>query len=172
LGKKRNLFVLGKRKKNMKVSALIAKSPVFCGPDTNLGAAAEIMWKSNCGFLPVLSPEQKVVGVLTDRDMCIAMATRNQLPGEITAQQVSSGTVYSCQLEDDISTALATMSEKGIRRLAVLDATGALAGVLSADDIVLQADSKNSLSSESVIRSLKKLYNSQLHAAKAKAASA
>ena len=100
----------------MKVREVMTKSPACCSSDTNLGAAAEIMWNSNCGFLPILSSEQEVVGVLTDRDICIAMVTRNRLPGEITAQQVSSGVIYSCKSEDDIITALATMKENGVRR--------------------------------------------------------
>jgi CBS domain-containing protein len=158
----------------IKVREVMTMSPACCNSDTNLGAAAEIMWNSNCGFLPVLSPEQKVVGVLTDRDICIAMATRNRLPGEITAQQVSSGVIYSCKSEDDIITALAMMKEKGVRRLPVLEATGKLAGVLSVDDLVLLADSeaRGSLSCELIVHSLKQLYSSQLGKTQSKAASA
>jgi CBS domain-containing protein len=162
-----------KKETMMKVRAVMTESPAFCSSETNLGAVGEIMWNNNCGFLPVLSPEQKVVGVLTDRDMCIALATRNQLPGEITAQQVSSGTVYSCQVEDDLSIALTTMSEKGIRRLPVLDEAGKLSGILSVDDVVVYADSKNNgeLSSKDLIQILKKLYSSQ-RKTQAKAATA
>jgi len=156
----------------MKVSEVMTKSPASCSSDMNLGAAAEIMWNYNCGFLPILSSQQKVVGVITDRDMCMAMATRNRLPGNITVQQVSSGVIYSCKSEDDASTALETMKEKGIRRLPVLDATGKLAGVLSVDDLVLHADSEpfGSLSSEDVVLSLKKLYSSQFGQTQRKAA--
>lgn len=158
----------------MKVSEVMTKSPACCSSDTNLGAAAEIMWNSNCGFLPILSSQQKVVGVITDRDMCMAMATRNRLPGDITVQQVSSGVIHSCKSEDDISAALETMKEKRVRRLPVLDATGKLAGVLSADDLVLHADSeaRGALSSEDVVQTLKKLYSSQLRQTQRKTASA
>ena len=102
------------------------------------------------------------------------MATRNRLPGEITAQQVSSGVIYSCKSEDDIITALAMMKEKGVRRLPVLEATGKLAGVLSVDDLVLLADSeaRGSLSCELIVHSLKQLYSSQLGKTQSKAASA
>ncbi len=126
--------------------------------------SAKIMWDNNCEFLPILNPEQKVVGVLTDRDMCIAIATRNILPGNVTAEEASCGVLYSCKLDDEVSTALETMSEKGIRNLPVLDATGKLAGIFSIEDAVLHANSgaSGTLSSESVLRCLKKLYNSQL----------
>lgn len=157
----------------MKVSAIMTESPASCSLDMNLGAVAEIMWKNNCGFLPVVGSDEKVVGVLTDRDMCIAMATRNQLPADITAQQVTSGTVIACQAEDDITTVLETMGEKGVRRLPVLDAEGKLAGILSVDDIVRHADAKNSspLSYSHVVQSLKKVFSLQTRSM-AKAASA
>ena len=89
----------------MKVSEAMTKSPAYCSADANLGAAAEIMWKRNCGFLPVVSPQQNVVGVITDRDMCIAMATRNRLPGQVTVQEISSMVTYSCRPDDDIQAA-------------------------------------------------------------------
>ena len=148
----------------MKVREVMTKSPACCSSDTNLGTAAEIMWNSNCGFLPILGSQEKVVGVLTDRDMCMAMATRNRLPGDITVQEVSSGVIHSCRSEDDISAALETMKEKRVRRLPVLDTKGKLAGILSVDDLVLHADSevRGSLSSEDLVQSLKKLYSLQL----------
>jgi len=156
----------------MKVSELMTKSPAYCTPDTNLGAAAEIMWKRNCGFLPVLSPQQNVVGVVTDRDMCIAMATRNQLPGQVTVQQVSSAVTHSCRPDDDLQSALRTMADKGVRRLPVIDAVGKLEGVLSVDDVILRTDSQipGSLASEDVVSTLRRLYESQLRQGRAKSA--
>jgi len=156
----------------MKVSELMTKSPAYCTTDTNLGAAAEIMWKRNCGFLPVLSPELSLVGVVTDRDMCIAMATRNQLPGQVTVQQVSSAVTHSCRPDDDLQAALKTMADKGVRRLPVIDAAGKLEGVLSVDDIILRADSQipGSLAPEQVLNTLRKLYESQRRQGRAKSA--
>jgi CBS domain-containing protein len=156
----------------MKVNELMTKSPACCTADTNLGAAAEIMWKRNCGFLPVLGPQQNLVGVVTDRDMCIAMATRNQLPGQVTVQQVSSTVAHSCRPDDDLQVALRTMADKGVRRLPVLDAGGKLEGVLSVDDIILRTDSQipGSLAPEQVLNTLRKLYESQLRQGRAKSA--
>jgi CBS domain-containing protein len=158
----------------MKIKDVMTKSPVFCSSDTNLGAAAEIMWKHNCGFLPVVGLAGKVLGVITDRDMCMAMATRNRLPGEITVNEVASGIVYSCRPEDDILTALDTMREKKIRRLPVVNAAGKLEGILAVEDFVLHAGSQTraELSPEEIVRSLKQLFDAQLHQAQRKAAAA
>ena len=132
------------------------------------------MWNRNCGFLPVLSPQQNVVGVITDRDMCIAMATRNRLPGQVTVQEFSSVVIYSCQPDDDVRAAMETMADKKVRRLPVIDADGKLAGILSLDDIVLHADSqaRGSLSPEYILSILRKLYESQLRQTREKAATA
>ena len=126
----------------MKVNEVMTKSPAYCSADTNLGAAAEIMWKRNCGFLPVLSPQQNVVGVITDRDMCIAMATRNRLPGQVKVQEISSMVTHSCRPDDDVQAAMETMADKKVRRLPVIDAAGKLEGILSVDDVILRTDSQ------------------------------
>ena len=57
----------------MLVKDLMSKPAATCRRETNLGAAVEILWQQNCGFLPVVDAEEKVVGVITDRDICIAL---------------------------------------------------------------------------------------------------
>ena len=158
----------------MKVSEVMTKAPAYCRTDTSLAAAAEIMWNRNCGFLPVVSPQQNVVGVITDRDMCIAMATRNRLPGQVTVQEVCSVVIYSCQPDDDVRAAMETMADKKVRRLPVIDADGKLEGILSIDDVILHADSqaRGLLSSEYILSTLRKLYESQLRQTREKAATA
>ena len=158
----------------MKVIEAMTQSPATCKPDTNLGAAGEIMWSHNCGFLPVVGSNDEVVGVITDRDMSIALATRNRLPGDLTVKDVSSGSTHSCKSDDDIRTALRTMAEKKVRRLPVLDNAGKLKGILSVDDVVLRASSQadGSISSDELVRSLQQLYIGQLHQPQRKGASA
>jgi CBS domain-containing protein len=158
----------------MKVSEVMTKTPAYCSAEKSLAAAAEIMWNHNCGFLPVVSPQQRVVGVITDRDMCIAMATRNRLPSQVTVQEISSVVIYSCQPDDDIRAAMKTMADKKVRRLPVMGADGKLEGILSLDDIILHADSqaRGSLSPEYILSILRKLYESQLRQTREKAATA
>ncbi len=72
----------------MKVRELMMGTPYHCHPESNLGAATEFMWNGNCGFLPVVGSEGKLQGVVTDRDICIALGTRNHLPGEIPVREV------------------------------------------------------------------------------------
>ena len=97
------------------------------------------MWAGNCGFLPVMGPEGKIVGVVTDRDICIALGTRNRLPGDVTVREVMSGRLFACSPDDDVHIALQLMQEGGVRRLPVIGETGTLVGVISMDDLLLRA---------------------------------
>jgi len=151
----------------MKVKDIMMRTPARCRSDTNLGAAVEIMWSRNCGMLPVVNPEEKVIGVVTDRDLCIALGTRNRLAGEIAVWDVASDKVFACNPEDDIHTALATIAKSKVRRLPVINTAGKLEGILSMDDVVLHSESKVSektpgLSYDDVVDTLKKLYRPEL----------
>ena len=114
-------------------------------------------------MLVIVNDDQKVLGVVTDRDMFIALGTRNQLPGDVTVGSVSSGKVYSCYADDDIRTALATMARERVRRLPVINREGKLEGILSMDDVVAHSQGQGAgrtpdLSFDDVIGTLKKVY--------------
>jgi len=151
----------------MQVKDVMVRTPAFCSPQTNLGEAAAIFWNRNCGILPIVDSQQRVIGVVTDRDLCIAMGTRNRLPGEISLAQVVSGKVYSCRSDETIPSALEIMTQHKVRRLVVLDGQGHLDGILSMDDIVLHAEPAAAgrvpeLSSDLMVKTLKAIYGPQL----------
>lgn len=151
----------------MKVKDVMVATPACCTAETNLGAAAEILWNRNCGILPIVNAQQKVIGVVTDRDLCIALGTRNRLPGEITVDDVTTNKVFACKPNDDIRTALATMAQAKVRRLPVVNTEGWLEGILSMDDVVLHSQTKlpgrpSDLSHDEVVETLKELYRPEL----------
>jgi CBS domain-containing protein len=151
----------------MKVKDAMVGTPASCTSETDLAAAAEILASHKCGVLPVVNAQEKVVGVITDRDMCIALGTRNQPPGKITVGQVASGKVFACRPEDDIHAALATMAQAKVRRLPVISPAGKLVGILSMDDVVLHSEGKITgktpeLSYDDVMDTLKKVYRADL----------
>lgn len=141
----------------MKVKEVMMGTPYTCPKETNLGAAAELMWKANCGFLPFTGSDGKVCGVVTDRDICMALGTRNKLAGEISVGEVTGDKLFACSPEDEIHVALLTMREGKVRRLPVIDADGKAVGVLSMDDVLLHAEPAGSgrvveLSTDEVVR--------------------
>ena len=124
----------------MKVQDVMTSEVRTCRPETNLSAAAMKMWNGDCGALPVLADGGEVVGMITDRDICIAAATKHRDPEKIRVDEVISGKAYSCSPETEIHEALEIMQEKRVRRLPVINShDGKLAGILSMNDVALKA---------------------------------
>jgi CBS-domain-containing membrane protein len=112
-----------------------------CSPGTNAAAAAEIMWTRNCGSLPIVEDGRGVIGMVTDRDLLIALGTSNRTAAELLVGEVMSRELSFCAPGDDLCDALKIMAQKQLHRLPVVDKDGELKGILSLNDIVLQAGS-------------------------------
>ena len=123
----------------MKVRDLMTSDVKTCRPETNLAEAVKEMWEGDCGALPVVSDDGRVAGIITDRDICIAVATRGRSADRIAVREVARDHVHTCLLDDDASAALQTMKLHKIRRLPVVDADGHVRGMLSLNDIVTHA---------------------------------
>jgi CBS domain-containing protein len=144
----------------MKVQDIMTVEVETCGPESDLAAAAVIMWKRDCGSVPVVDEGRRVVGMITDRDICMAVATRNKLASAIKVSEVTSGRVYACSPDDSVKDALETMQSAQLRRLPVVDDEGTLHGILSINDVVLHSSkgrSKKHVSHRDVIATLKVL---------------
>lgn len=146
----------------MRVRDLMRKSPKYCGTNTDLAAVAAMLWSGGCGALPVTGAGDKVVGIITDRDVCVALGTRNRRPSELTAEQAMSSNVVMCRSNDDIHAALKIMRTRKMRRLPVVGEGGKLEGILSLSDLILYArhedGSRPDLSYEDVMGVLKSIY--------------
>lgn len=124
----------------MTVKDLMTSDVKSCSADTDLATAAKIMWDCDCGIVPVVNEEYKVIGMITDRDVCIAAATRSTTPANIRVREVMSGDVYPCSQDDDVRAALKTLKERRVRRLPVLDQRERLVGIVSMNDLVARAE--------------------------------
>ena len=123
----------------MKVKEIMTVNPKACTATANLAEAASFMWDYDCGILPVVADGGRVVGLITDRDICIGGATKNRNLSNIAVEEIMTGKVYSCAPEDEVRKALETMQERKMRRLPVVAADGTLEGILSISDITLNA---------------------------------
>jgi CBS domain-containing protein len=126
----------------MTVSELQTSAVKTCGQDTDLATVAKLMWDGDCGAVPVVTHDRKVIGMITDRDICIAAATRARTPAEIRAREVISGNgVHACKPDDDVRVALRTMRKHRVRRLPVVDQQQRLSGILSLNDLAIHTSS-------------------------------
>ena len=142
----------------MKVQDVMIRDVHTCRLETNLAMAAMQMWDGDFGVLPFLKDGGKVVGMITDRDICMAAATKHKGPAKIRVEEVITGQVYGCSPDTDIHEALKIMQQRRVRRLPVINAeNGELAGILSINDVVLKAqpDGKAELSAKDVENTLK-----------------
>ncbi|HLG95784.1 MAG TPA: CBS domain-containing protein [Bryobacteraceae bacterium] len=132
----------------MKVRDVMTKQTVCCSLDMSLAGTSELMQKNRCGFLPVIGEGGNVIGVITDRDVCVALGRRDQKASEMSVRDImlpqdrTFPTLYVCTPEDRIQSVLKTMRSQRIRRLPVVDREGALQGIVSIDDLVLRACEK------------------------------
>ena len=144
----------------MKVKDIMNRDVHSCRLDTDLAMAAMQMWDGDFGVLPVVANGGTVVGMITDRDICMAAATKRRDPGEIRVEEVMTGQVYGCAPDAEIHEALKIMEQRRVRRLPVMSAEdGKLVGILSLNDVALkaQADAKADLSAQDVETTLKSI---------------
>src|ERR1700741_879095 len=125
----------------MTVRQLQASDVKSVSPDTDLAVVAKLMWDGDCGAVPVVTDDRKVVGMITDRDICIASATRSRPPAEIRASEVigKGNGVHAVKPDDAVRVALRTMRKHRVRRLAVVDRDQRLAGIVSLNDLAINS---------------------------------
>jgi CBS domain-containing protein len=147
----------------MKVQAIMTSSPFFATRYATISEIAKIMADHEIGVVPIVNGAHHVVGILTDRDLCKAIATMNRPASEIAALGLASKPVISCGPEEELESALKTMRHHRIRRLPVVDKDGRLQGILSIDDVVLRSEeametSHSAISFGDTVRTLKAIY--------------
>jgi CBS domain-containing protein len=124
----------------MKAEEIMTRNVQSCRPEASLAHVAAIMWDYDCGAMPVVDDSNRVIGMITDRDIAIAAATKGRRATDITVGEVMSGNVFACARDEDVKSALKTMRRERVRRLPVISSDGRLAGILSINDIVLRAE--------------------------------
>ncbi len=126
----------------MNVNRVMTANPDACRPDESLTAAASIMWHRDCGAVPVVDEQHRVIGIITDRDICIGVASLNARARGIRIREVMSTDPVTCCEGDSLEYALGLMAERQIHRLPVTDGDGVLVGIVSMGDLLRRADKK------------------------------
>jgi len=120
----------------MRVDNVMRRDVQTCRPETDLSTVAMQMRQGDCGVLPVVASSGEVVGMITDRDICMAAAIKHCDVASIRVSEVISGNVYACSPDAEIHTAFSVMRQKHVRRLPVVTAEeGKLVGILSINDL-------------------------------------
>lgn len=123
----------------MKVEQMMSTNVKTCSPNDTLEIAAGIMWDHDCGIVPVVDPEGKAIGVVTDRDICMAGYTQGMQYWQIPVSIAASKKIFTIKPSDSLHKAEAVMRLHQVRRLIVVDDVGKVAGVLSINDLARKA---------------------------------
>jgi CBS domain-containing protein len=123
----------------MKVADLCICDVAAVGPQASLTRAGSLMRKYNVGSIPVIDRNDRPIGMITDRDIAVALTQRNALPSEVLVDEVMTEGVAVCDLEDDVREVLRILGREQVRRLPVVDDRGQLEGIISIDDIICHA---------------------------------
>lgn len=140
----------------MKVGEYCKRAVVAIKSSADAADAARLMREKHVGFLIVHrqeDPLQRPVGVLTDRDLVLGVMARDVDPHAVTVDDVMTRQPLIASEDDELSDMLQGMRLSGVRRVPVVDARGALTGIMAIDDAIdvitgLMCDIAGSIKSE------------------------
>jgi CBS domain-containing protein len=142
----------------MKIKELMTSDVRVCQPNDNLSTAAQAMWEADVGCLPVVDGDGKLVGMITDRDICMAAHLRGAPLWSVPVAEAMAKVVFSCQPDQKVAAVLDLIVEKRVRRVPVLNGDGKLAGLVTLSSLAhaLDADTKvkSGVSAKDVCRTL------------------
>ena len=126
----------------MTVAEIMTKDPACCAPDTSLQEVAKMMVDNDCGCIPVVQGGEPV-GTVTDRDIAVRAVAAGKNPLDLTASDAMSSNVVSVAEDCSLDECCKVMEDHQIRRVLVVDASGACCGIIAQADIAANASTKD-----------------------------
>jgi CBS domain-containing protein len=130
----------------MRVKEIMTSGPMCCAPDDSLQRAAEMMVSCDCGEIPVVDDLTTAVpvGVITDRDITCRTVAMGLNPLTMTVSEVMSTPVITVNSNDTVEDCCYLMEQNQIRRIPVVDDSGACVGIVSLADISRETSREDS----------------------------
>lgn len=132
----------------MKVSDVMVRAVICVRDSAPLGEAARLMWENDLGFVPVLSANGGLAGVVTDRDAFLAAYFQGRPLWEIPVKSAMSSRVWTCPPDAEVDHVERLMREFQVHRMPVVTGAGNLVGVISLNDIARRAQRDGDLAQE------------------------
>ena len=123
----------------MRVKEIMTADPTCCGPDTSLQEAAKMMADEDCGCLPVVDQDKKPLGTITDRDITCRAVAEGRNPLDLTVEDCMTSPAITVSESADFEECCRLMEDNQIRRMLVVDESGACCGIVAQADIALSA---------------------------------
>lgn len=122
----------------MRVADICSRPALHVTPDASVLSVAKLMRTQHVGALVVMEPKEdgdQPVGMITDRDITVAVAAAGVSTEAITAGDIMTARIATCEEDANLFEAILIMRQRGVRRLPVINSQHALVGMLTADDI-------------------------------------
>ena len=138
--------------KTMKVSEIMSKRLFTCDQEDSLQRAAQLMWEQDIGCVPV-TYEKRIVGMITDRDICMSAYLNGKALSDIRVCDVMSRDMHSCSPGENLSVVAERMAKAQVRRLPVIE-DDRLVGLVALNDLAVAGLSKKGPRLEDVAATL------------------
>ena len=139
----------------MKVHDIMNQPAHVCHPQTDLATVSRRMKETAAGMLVVLDSHGRIAGVVTDRDLALAIDNNAADIRRVPIESVMTRRVRTCHEDDDLHEALARMASRRVRRLPVLNRGGDLQAVISIDDLILWAVQQGGVTAKELASALR-----------------
>jgi len=123
----------------MKVQDLMSHPAFTCNVNDDLNVPAQLMWDHDCGVIAVIREDGKLVGVITDRDICMAAYTQGRPLAQILVNAVMAKQVVTAYSDRGLAEVERMMCANQVRRIPVVDGDGRPIGVLSLNDLAIES---------------------------------
>ena len=121
------------------IKDVMTSNPCTIDADKSVAYAAKMMRDEDVGLAPIVEGD-KLIGMLTDRDIAIRVVAEGRNPDQVTAGDVASKQVVTIDPQQDLDEALRIMAKHQVRRLAVVEEDGRLVGVVAQADVAREGD--------------------------------
>lgn len=130
----------------MNIQSIMTVHVAYVKSGDTLSTAARAMWDHDCGAVPVVDPtNEEVVGIITDRDICIACWSRDLPPSAVSVADAMCSQIVTCLATDSVSSVENLMRARQVRRIPVVDRNRRLIGIVSLGDIAIAAHRESAL---------------------------
>ena len=119
----------------MQAKEIMTENPACCARSTELRAVAEMMVAEDCGEIPVGDDDRNPIGVVTDRDIVCRLVAKGRNPLEYRAEDIMSSPTITARPDMPVDECARLMEQYQVRRLPIVDATGAICGIVSQADL-------------------------------------
>ena len=114
---------------------VMTADPAFCRPDTPLDEVAKLMVRYDCGEIPIIDLAERPVGVVTDRDIVCRVVAEGKNPMAYPAESCMSQPAITVPVDAPLESVVATMEQRQIRRVPVVNDEGRCVGIISQADV-------------------------------------